>query len=57
MLRDSDQLLTAFITELEREKINAQNELKFSLHRLEQRLKDDHSFQVKRPPVLLKELI
>ena len=45
MLRDSDQLLTAFITELEREKLNAQNDLKFSMAQMENRMKEENLFQ------------
>ncbi|CAI5452022.1 unnamed protein product [Caenorhabditis angaria] len=47
ILRQSDDLLTAFISELEKEKLNAQSDLKYAVVQLEQRMKEEMETQMR----------
>ncbi|CAB3398982.1 unnamed protein product [Caenorhabditis bovis] len=47
LLRQSDDLLMAFVSELEKEKLNAQSDLKYAIVQLEQRMKEEMECQMK----------
>ncbi|KAF1750904.1 hypothetical protein GCK72_017455 [Caenorhabditis remanei] len=46
ILRQSDDLLVAFIAELEKEKLEAQSDLKYAIVHLEQRMKEEQETQM-----------
>uniref|UniRef100_A0A1I7U8G3 NYD-SP28 domain-containing protein n=1 Tax=Caenorhabditis tropicalis TaxID=1561998 RepID=A0A1I7U8G3_9PELO len=46
ILRQSDDLLVAFIAELEKEKLEAQSDLKYTIVHLEQRMKEEQETQM-----------
>lgn len=46
ILRQSDDLLVAFIAELEKEKLEAQSDLKYAVVHLEQRMKEEQEAQI-----------